>query len=246
VFAQVREEARALGRECVDTEHVLLEVCYQDEGDSDPVLAPAGITAKSVKAWLAHHGDRGVGATDRSLPFTALTSSRRGLPGHHPQRLTYLYVTRSDTSGRRKQPQRRLDRMDIVRIASDHRMASIAGAQRDRNVGNVRHPGDRTPRAHSQGQPLIERYDRSNRSAEQPRDARLAGTTPPRLSDNTGWDSQFGPGGQCLFDQDRHAPASRLQRDQRPGVQGRAGHRESPSACRAQARSASVGSPVSA
>jgi hypothetical protein len=90
--------------------------------------------------------------------------------------------------------------MDIVRIAGDHRMASIAGAQRDRNVGNIRYSSGRTPRAHSQGQPLIERYDISNRSAEQPRDTRLASATPPRLSDNSGRDSQFGPGGKRLFD----------------------------------------------
>jgi hypothetical protein len=70
VFARTREEARALGRERIDTEHVLLGVCYQDAGDSDPVLAPAGITTQRVRAWLAQHGGQPGGAADGSLPFT--------------------------------------------------------------------------------------------------------------------------------------------------------------------------------
>ena len=70
VFAQAREEARALGRECIDTEHVLLGLCHHDAKDSDPVLAPAGITTQSVRAWLAQHGGRSGGAADGSLPFT--------------------------------------------------------------------------------------------------------------------------------------------------------------------------------
>ena len=70
VFARAREEARALGRECIDTEHVLLGVCHHDAGDSDPVLAPAGVTTQSVRAWLAQHGGQPGGAPDGSLPFT--------------------------------------------------------------------------------------------------------------------------------------------------------------------------------
>jgi ATP-dependent Clp protease ATP-binding subunit ClpC len=70
VFARAREEARALGRECIDTEHVLLGLCHQDAKDSDPVLAPAGITTQSVRPWLAQHGGRSGGAPDGSLPFT--------------------------------------------------------------------------------------------------------------------------------------------------------------------------------
>ena len=70
VFARAREEASALGRECIDTEHVLLGVCQQDAKDSDPVLAPAGITTQSVRAWLAQHGGQPGGAPDGSLPFT--------------------------------------------------------------------------------------------------------------------------------------------------------------------------------
>src|ERR1700734_1441110 len=70
VFARAREEARALGRECIDTEHVLLGVCHQDARDSDPVLAPAGITTQSVRAWLAQHGGQPGSASDGSLPFT--------------------------------------------------------------------------------------------------------------------------------------------------------------------------------
>ena len=34
VFARARDEARALGRECIDTEHVLLGVCHQGWGQS--------------------------------------------------------------------------------------------------------------------------------------------------------------------------------------------------------------------
>ena len=70
VFARAREEARALGRECIGTEHVLLGVCHQDAEDSDPVLAPAGITTQSVRAWLAQHAGQPGGAPDGSLPFT--------------------------------------------------------------------------------------------------------------------------------------------------------------------------------
>ncbi len=70
VFTRARGEARALGRGCVDTEHVLLGVCHQDEGDNDPVLAPVGITTQSVKTWLADHRDQGVEPADQSLPFT--------------------------------------------------------------------------------------------------------------------------------------------------------------------------------
>jgi Clp amino terminal domain, pathogenicity island component len=70
VLARAREEARALGRECIDTEHVLLGVCRHDANDSDPVLAPAGITTQSVRAWLAQHGGQPGGAPDGSLPFT--------------------------------------------------------------------------------------------------------------------------------------------------------------------------------
>ena len=70
VFARAREEARALGRECIDTEHVLLGLCHHDGKDSDPVLAPVGITTQSVRAWLAQHGGRSGGAPDGSLPFT--------------------------------------------------------------------------------------------------------------------------------------------------------------------------------
>jgi ATP-dependent Clp protease ATP-binding subunit ClpA len=70
VFARAREEARSLGRECIGTEHVLLGVGDQDAGDSDPLLAPAGITAQSVRAWLAQHGGQLGAAPDGSLPFT--------------------------------------------------------------------------------------------------------------------------------------------------------------------------------
>ncbi len=70
VFARARDEARALGRECIGTEHVLLGVCHHDARDSDPVLAPAGITTQSVRAWLAQHGGQPGGAPDGSLPFT--------------------------------------------------------------------------------------------------------------------------------------------------------------------------------
>jgi hypothetical protein len=70
VFAQAGDEARALGRECIGTEHVLLGVCHQDARDSDPVLAPEGITTQSVRAWLAQHGGQPGAAPDRSLPFT--------------------------------------------------------------------------------------------------------------------------------------------------------------------------------
>ena len=70
VFAQAREEARALGRECIGTEHVLLGVCYQDAEDSDPVLAPAGITTQSVRAWLAQQGGQPGGTPGGSPPFT--------------------------------------------------------------------------------------------------------------------------------------------------------------------------------
>ena len=70
VLARAREEASALGRECIDTEHVLLGVCHQDAKDSDPVLASAGITTQSVRAWLAQYGGRPGGAPDGSLPFT--------------------------------------------------------------------------------------------------------------------------------------------------------------------------------
>jgi Zn-dependent protease with chaperone function len=70
VFARAREEACALGREYVGTEHVLLGVCHQDSGESDAVLAPAGITTHSVRTWLAQHGDQGGGTPDGSLPFT--------------------------------------------------------------------------------------------------------------------------------------------------------------------------------
>ncbi len=72
VFTRAREEARALGRDCIDTEHVLLGVCHQDEGDSDPVLAPVGITTQSVKTWLAHHGDQ-----DRHAPASRLQRDQR-------------------------------------------------------------------------------------------------------------------------------------------------------------------------
>jgi hypothetical protein len=70
VFARARDEARALGRECIDTEHVLLGLCHRDAKDSDPVLAPAGITTQSVRAWLAQHGGQPGGAPDGSLSFT--------------------------------------------------------------------------------------------------------------------------------------------------------------------------------
>jgi hypothetical protein len=70
VFARAGEEARALGRECIDTEDVLLGVCHQDAGDSVPVLAPAGITTQRVRAWLAQHGGQPGGAPEGSLPFT--------------------------------------------------------------------------------------------------------------------------------------------------------------------------------
>jgi Clp amino terminal domain, pathogenicity island component len=70
VLARARDEARALGRECIGTEHVLLGVCHHDAGDSDPVLAPAGITTQSVRAWLAQHGGQPGAAPDGSLPFT--------------------------------------------------------------------------------------------------------------------------------------------------------------------------------
>ncbi len=70
VLARAREEARALGRECVDTEHILLGVFHHDAGGNDPVLSPAGITTENVRAWLAQHDGRGGGAADRSLPFT--------------------------------------------------------------------------------------------------------------------------------------------------------------------------------
>jgi hypothetical protein len=70
VFARAREEASALGRECIDTEHVLLGLCHQDAKDSDPVLAPAGITTQSVRAWLAQRGGQPGGAPDGALPFT--------------------------------------------------------------------------------------------------------------------------------------------------------------------------------
>jgi ATP-dependent Clp protease ATP-binding subunit ClpC len=88
VFARAREEARALGRECVDTEHVLLGVCHQDARDTDPVLAPAGITTDSVRAWLAQHGGRSAGAADRSLPFT-------------PNARFVLYQTHVEADGRK-------------------------------------------------------------------------------------------------------------------------------------------------
>jgi Clp amino terminal domain, pathogenicity island component len=90
VFALARDEARALGRECIDTEHVLLGVCHQDAGDSDPVLAPAGITTQSVRAWLAQHGGRPVGTPDGSLPFT-------------PNVRFVLYQTQVEASGRQHQ-----------------------------------------------------------------------------------------------------------------------------------------------
>ena len=70
MFARAREEARALGRDCIGTEHVLLGVCHHDARDSDPVLAPAGITTRSVRAWLADHGGPPGGAPDGSLRFT--------------------------------------------------------------------------------------------------------------------------------------------------------------------------------
>jgi Clp amino terminal domain, pathogenicity island component len=70
VFARARDEARALGREYIDTEHVLLGVCHHEARDSDPVLAPAGITTQSVRAWLAQHGGQPGGAPDGSLRFT--------------------------------------------------------------------------------------------------------------------------------------------------------------------------------
>ena len=75
VLARAREEASALGRECIDTEHVLLGVCHQDAEDSDPVLASAGITTQSVRAWLAQHGGQPGGAPDGSLPFTRTSGS---------------------------------------------------------------------------------------------------------------------------------------------------------------------------
>lgn len=90
VFARARDEARALGRECIDTEHVLLGVCHQDAKDSDPVLAPAGITTQSVKAWLAQHGGQPGGTPDGSLPFT-------------PNVWIVLYQTHVEASGRQHQ-----------------------------------------------------------------------------------------------------------------------------------------------
>ena len=90
VFARARDEARALGRECIDTEHVLLGLCHYDAKDSDPVLAPAGITAQSVRAWLAQHGGQRGGAPDGSLPFT-------------PNVWFVLYQTHVEADGRQHQ-----------------------------------------------------------------------------------------------------------------------------------------------
>lgn len=90
VLARAREEASALGRECIDTEHVLLGVCHQDAKDSDPVLASAGITTQSVRAWLAQHGGRPGGAPDGSLPFT-------------PNVWFVLYQTHVEADGRQHQ-----------------------------------------------------------------------------------------------------------------------------------------------
>ena len=90
VLARAREEARALGRECIDTEHVLLGVCYQDAKDSDPVLAPAGITTRTIRARLAQHGGRPGGTPDGSLPFT-------------PNVWFVLYRTQVEAAGRHHQ-----------------------------------------------------------------------------------------------------------------------------------------------
>jgi hypothetical protein len=56
VFTRAREKARALGRDCVDTEHVLLGVCHQDEGDSDPFSYVR--SAKAASATARPHGYR--------------------------------------------------------------------------------------------------------------------------------------------------------------------------------------------
>ena len=75
---------------CIDTEHVLLGVCHQDAKDSDPVLAPAGITTQSVRAWLAQRGGQPGGASDGSLRFT-------------PNVWFVLYQTHVEADGRQHQ-----------------------------------------------------------------------------------------------------------------------------------------------
>jgi hypothetical protein len=90
VLARAQEEARALGRGCIDTEHVLLGICHLDAKDGDPVLAPAGITTQSVRAWLAQHGGQPCGAPDGSLPFA-------------PNVWFVLYRAQVEASGRQHQ-----------------------------------------------------------------------------------------------------------------------------------------------
>jgi len=85
-------------------------------------------------------------------------------------------------SGRSEHLQRRLSRADIARITTDHRMAPISRTQRDRNVDHVGDPGCRTPGSHPQGQPLVERDNRSDRGPQQPCNAGLACAAPPGLS----------------------------------------------------------------
>jgi hypothetical protein len=114
VFARARDEARALGRECIDTEHVLLGLCHYDAKDSDPVLALAGITAQSVRAWLTQHGGQRGGAPGGSLPFT-------------PNVLFVLHQTHVEADGRQHQsigPAHVL--LALIRCAS---VAPTAGCQ---------------------------------------------------------------------------------------------------------------------
>jgi hypothetical protein len=125
-------------------------------------------------------------------------------------------------------------------------MAAVTGAQGDGDVDNVGYPGGRAPGAYPQRQPLIERDDPGHRGSQQAREAGLGRAASPGLSEDSGRDGQFGPAGEGLTDQDGHPAVPRLQRDQGAGVEGDAGHSGSPSARRAQVRSASVGGPDSA
>jgi Zn-dependent protease with chaperone function len=76
VISRAAKEARALGHHYVGTEHLLLGFCHEDERDSEPILAPVGITTDVVRAWVKKHDSPVSGASDAGrLVFTPPASS---------------------------------------------------------------------------------------------------------------------------------------------------------------------------
>jgi metallophosphoesterase (TIGR03767 family) len=142
--------------------------------------------------------------------------------------------------------QRRVDRGDIARVAGDDGMPAVAGADGHAHVYYVRRPGGRAPGTHPKRHLGVQRDDRRVRRTQQAGDPGVTSAAAPRLGQDPGRDGQLRAATESFLHQHRHPRAARLERDQRPGVEGRAGHGSRPSTRRAHRRSSAVGWPLSA